>query len=242
MKKRPLRWLFALACFAGLTAMMAGSAVAGIVGSVHDLGQAWGDPQDRICVFCHTPHHAQVPSEENNWGDDYKPLWNRPDSTITYTMYTSQTITHSDRDNIHRAPTGPSKLCLSCHDGSIAIDSFSGNYMGTHYLVGDDFGENQITGVDSLHNDHPISFVWDDTLTNNDGELVDPETTLSPAHTGKTLQQDLLWETGKGTGVYKLECSSCHDVHNGPAAVAAGDNLLYLPQERGQICLMCHKK
>lgn len=75
-----------------------------------------------ICVFCHTPHGA-------NQGIT-APLWNRTLSSATYTTYNSlgatltQTVTH---------PGDNSLACLSCHDGTLAVDSIinmpgSGNY------------------------------------------------------------------------------------------------------------------
>ncbi|MDH5694641.1 MAG: hypothetical protein OEZ47_16205, partial [Gammaproteobacteria bacterium] len=44
------------------------------------------------------------------------PLWNRALSTETYTPYTSNTM-----DLTAGAPGNSSKLCLSCHDGTLAI-------------------------------------------------------------------------------------------------------------------------
>lgn len=66
-----------------------------------------------------------------------------------------------------------------------------------------------------------------------DGELYPPTTT--PSGLGRTIQLDLLIED-------QLECSSCHDVHNGPAAVAVDDNLLVITQRESRLCLTCHNK
>lgn len=69
--------------------------------------------QNQICVFCHTPH-GTTPG--------VSPLWNKKLSSATYTVYTSLTL---DSEVIKGSgldqPAGSSKLCLSCHDGTLAI-------------------------------------------------------------------------------------------------------------------------
>ena len=74
-----------------------------------------------ICVYCHTPHGANSQVDA--------PLWNRTVNTGTYQIY--------DKPRTLNRPIGqpgPNSLtCLSCHDGTISIDSIinmpaSGNY------------------------------------------------------------------------------------------------------------------
>ncbi|NNE63856.1 MAG: hypothetical protein HKN34_07235, partial [Gammaproteobacteria bacterium] len=125
--------------------------------------------ETQICVFCHTPHAAEaIPNA---------PLWNRGDYAETYTPYTSTSINASD---IAATPGGSSKLCLSCHDGTIAIGSVNvangqvnvlinmagtgpGGVMPDRDDVAIDTGFTRNLGTD-LTNDHPISFTYDDTL------------------------------------------------------------------------------
>jgi hypothetical protein len=95
-------------------------------------------------------------------------------------------------------PSGVSKLCLSCHDGTVAEDSFGGQ-VGTTFMSG-----SALVGTD-LSNDHPISFTYDDTLAGNDGGLYPPSTTNSGL--GGTIAADMLFGGS-------MECGSCHDVHN----------------------------
>lgn len=57
-----------------LLALWAGSSMAGVVGSQHDLttgGQGQGQTAntDEVCVFCHTPHGSDVNAPV--------PLWNK---------------------------------------------------------------------------------------------------------------------------------------------------------------------
>jgi len=63
--------------------------------------------EKRVCIFCHTPHRAR---------GDISALWNRDDSLVTYIPYESSTMYAAVGQ-----PTGASKLCLSCHDGTIAL-------------------------------------------------------------------------------------------------------------------------
>jgi predicted CXXCH cytochrome family protein len=210
--------------FSGLVSLglaSAGSAWAGtIVGSKHDLSaQGWSGGE--ICVVCHTPHNADV-----NVTD--APLWNHTVTTANHTMYSSATFD----GNIIGGPTGASKLCLSCHDGTVAIDSFGG-------AVGNNTLQNPkaILGAD-LSNDHPISFVYDDALATADGALAVPTTTtvtIGEGADGKTgLLADLMLPSGQ------LECSSCHDVHNKFAV--ANTKLLRVSNASSGLCLTCHTK
>ena len=62
--------------------------------------------ETRVCIFCHTPHNA-APST---------PLWNKELKPVNYILYSSSTLLAKINQ-----PAGPSKLCLSCHDGTIAL-------------------------------------------------------------------------------------------------------------------------
>lgn len=64
-----------------------------------------------VCVYCHTPHGASTQINA--------PLWNRTINTGSYQIY--------DKPRTLNQPIGQpgvsSLTCLSCHDGSIAVDS-----------------------------------------------------------------------------------------------------------------------
>lgn len=193
-----------------------------IVGTQHDLsGNTYTGGE--ICIVCHTPHNADV-----SQGD--APLWNHTATTQTYTLYESSSLDAADLDQ----PAGVSKLCLSCHDGTVAIDSFGTTPTNTSFMTGD-----PAIGSDGLSNDHPVSFTYDTALANLDGELADPATTTvtvgtTPSRTG-TLAEVMLF----GAGNDQIECSSCHDVHN---TLAAGPKLLLVNQAGSALCLTCHTK
>jgi len=186
-----------------------GSARAGIQGSEHDFSsQGWSG--GKICGVCHTPHKADTSVSS-------APLWNHSVTTATYTLYSSDTLNATVGQ-----PSGASKLCLSCHDGTVAIDSFGGN-TGNEMISG---GEN--IGTD-LSGTHPISFTYNAALANADGALFDPSTKTTAL--GGTIAGDLL-------AGGKMECSSCHDVHDRDG----NDELLRISNTSSALCLTCHNK
>jgi predicted CXXCH cytochrome family protein len=192
------------------------AALAGtIVGSVHDFrGYLWNESGD-ICKPCHTPHHTKALAA---------PLWNHELSTETYIMYDSPTMDA----NVGPQPSGMSKMCLSCHDGTVALENYGNTTNGTFFIYGED-----LIGTD-LRDDHPISFVYDTTLATKDGELYDPSTKLSGIlGSSGTINDDMLFQG-------KMECSSCHDVHNTRAI--PGTKLLLIDNTGSALCLTCHDK
>jgi predicted CXXCH cytochrome family protein len=197
--------LVALAALAMVPAVSFGATIAG---SVHDLsGQGWGPAGDQICVFCHTPHNALAPQ--------LVPLWNHAATTSVFMLYTSASLNAAPGQ-----PAGVSKACLSCHDGTVALDSYGAN-AGTHFITG-----SPLLGTD-LSNDHPVSFTYDAALVTADGGgLVTPESAS--------------WvDAGQTAPLYaaKLECGSCHNVHD----PQFGD-FLRKSNAASALCLTCHLK
>jgi predicted CXXCH cytochrome family protein len=194
-----------------LIALIAPTAQARITGSAHDFtGEPW-NPTGQICMPCHTPHHANITVVDS-------PLWNHAVTVATFQLYQSSTMDATDLTQ----PSGRSKLCLSCHDGTVALDAFGGRF-GTSFI-----GAGGLIGTD-LRNDHPISFTYDDNLAIIDGELFAPSAAASGL--GGTIQTDLLFAN-------KMECSSCHDVHNTPGI----PRMLVKSNVGSALCLTCHDK
>lgn len=77
------------------------------------IGDSFRNNYGEVCVYCHTPHGGQ---------NSNAPLWNRAlPASGNYTPYSSTTI-DVNGGNIPQ-PDGVSLACLSCHDGTIAVDS-----------------------------------------------------------------------------------------------------------------------
>ena len=255
----PLAMLFALG---GAEAAQ----VANVAASKHNLAAGSvvsSADTDRVCVFCHTPHGATQ-------GDFNMPLWNRTLSTKTYTPYPDKSADplRSSIDATLGQPGGSSKLCLACHDGTIAIGKvnvFNGTQnvtLGTSGTdadgtmpagAGADTGFTRDLGFD-LSNDHPISFTYNDALATTDGELRRPSSVSHiasriPGATKPTvpLEND------------ELQCISCHDPHVVDSAdPAVSVKFIRVGLRRFQendspggttysatddiICLACHRK
>ena len=191
---------------------------AGIVGSAHDFSAyAWSGL--RICIVCHTPHAADTTVAD-------APLWNHDVTAATFTLYSSSTL-----DAAVGQPAGVSKLCLSCHDGTVGVDAYG--YDGSQVKI-DDLNPDANLGT-TLANDHPVSFVYDSALASTDGELLDPAADGdNDANTVGASTPYLPLFNGK------LECASCHDVHN--TASAGNPKLLIRTNAGSALCLTCHTK
>ena len=178
-----------------------------ITGSAHDFsGDGYTGLNGEICIVCHTPHNADGTVSG-------APLWNHAVTAATFTLYGSPTFNAPDITQ----PDGASKLCLSCHDGTVAIDSFGGT-TGTDIMTG-----SALVGTD-LSDDHPISFTY--TLY---GGLADP-TSASGVAGGTTIDADMLFAG-------KVECASCHNVHDNTLPP-----FLIKSNATSGLCLTCHTK
>ena len=188
----------------------------GDVIGMHDLSPGSISPiqgtRPGSCTYCHVPHSGN---------GDMAPLWNQKLSTATYTTYTSSTYLQKSNQQM---PLGSdSGLCLSCHDGTVALaDTVLFGRMPTSgsWIMGDQFGTR-------LQSSHPFSLM---KPLQDDIHLVS-----SLVSQGKT---------GDKTGAVQLimgnvECTSCHNPH-----VQATDkmsmNFLVRDGSSGQICLACH--
>jgi hypothetical protein len=215
--------------------------------------------ESQVCVFCHTPHGADQSTGA--------PLWNRSLSVATYVPYTSLSM-----DATTTQPTGNSKLCLSCHDGTLAIGTVgvlnakgpvtiatSGTGIGGIMPIGAgaSTGFTRNIGI-NLTNDHPISFPYNASLggtAGTDGELRSPPVVVN----GDTIVGNRTTADQKPTFPLQndqLQCTTCHDPHlkdtntaNSPLKFLRGNRLQQLQPLGGLfvpandiMCLACHEK
>jgi predicted CXXCH cytochrome family protein len=182
-----------------------------IQSSPHNLsaggkGNIRASNEQEVCIFCHTTHNAAA----------VQPLWNRSTPVIAYTVYTSSSLKAKPGQ-----PTGSSKLCLSCHDGTIALGDVLSRPEGIKMAKG-------VTRLPSGHfnlgtdlsNDHPISFVYDKELATQNPRLNPPSGLVG------TVRLDAQQE---------LQCTACHDPHDN-----SRKNFLVMDNSRSQLCLTCH--
>ena len=209
LKREPGDFAFSIVAIAlfGTSSLAFGG---GIQGTAHDFSPlAWS--KGALCETCHTPHHADT-------SQPTVPLWNHSTTQQVFIPYQSNTLKASVGQ-----PDGVSKLCLSCHDGTIAVDSFGG-YAGTN-IVANPIGPN--LNSSQGHWGHPISFVYDSNLASVDGSLNDPNTARTAL--GGTINADLL-SSGQ------LQCTSCHDVHN----KYGNPTLMKITETNDTLCATCH--
>ena len=145
--------------------LVAGSAFGEITGSKHDFqAQTWSDQE--ICKPCHTPHNADITLTGRLWAHDL--------STATY-KYHGGTVASSDGSTSLDAGTGSaaqtdmdqaSRLCLSCHDGTVALDSFmgkdptkvTGEKIGIYANSAEHYNPDLAGATLDLSNDHPVGY------------------------------------------------------------------------------------
>lgn len=245
MKKKIID-LLVVASFAVLGGTIAYGGTApgtGVPQSKHDINTLTGatqDTQGRICAFCHTPHHAIDPT-----ASDYMPLWSHDLTSQVYIPYQSVTL-EAETQGVVDPLAGPSRLCMSCHDGIIAADQHYGSTDTTKVLKGDTFatGANMAVGTNGdMTNDHPIGFDYTKVAGASGGSGTDkgifPATdTLTYKGNATVKVKDQLW------GGNIMTCATCHDVHNkdNTNGGASANYFVYAPQKDSQLCLTCHDK
>ena len=191
---------------AGVLLVSAILAKAVITGSQHDFHNQ-SWASGQICLPCHAPH--------NNVNSTGTLLWNHAASVASYTFYSSPTMKAT-------APTvmsDISKTCMGCHDGTVAVDSFGGKTGSTLVSTTNRLGT-------ALGNDHPISITYSLAVTGLKG-MYDPAIALSGL--GSTIAADMLYSG-------KVECNSCHDVHNSFGV----PKMLKKSNASSALCLTCH--
>lgn len=180
-----------------------------VVNSKHDLSALGPGPtralaETEVCIFCHTPHNSSPAA----------PLWNRYNPQTHYRIYDSSTL-----DARMDQPGAESKMCLSCHDGSVALGlvrSRAREIPLNHPFM--PTGAADLTT--DLSDDHPVGLRFDRQLANRDRQLRLPDLVDHRIQLGERGQ---------------LECTACHDPHNNEL----GD-FLRLPLRAGTLCNTCH--
>ncbi len=211
-----MRWMIASVCVLVFTQGFAIAQAPGDVMGMHNLTLSSGASvysQGSLgCTFCHAPHSGL---------GGVTPLWNQTLSKATYTPYTS--TTYNDQGNTQPTLGTTSSLCLSCHDGTVAVGQSAA--YGTLPVTGqmnsmDSFGSN-------LSGTHPFSLVLPMKDASN---LV-----ASLVAQGKTVDP-----TGAVTLINgNIECTSCHNPHvQGVDRIA--QKFLVRDSSGGQMCLACH--
>jgi predicted CXXCH cytochrome family protein len=163
--------------------------------------------ENQVCIFCHAPHNAS-----STW-----PLWNRSDPIESYSIYSSRAL-----DALPGQPTGSTKMCLSCHDGTIALGSVASREAPIPIAGGVSTIPSGASNLGTdLRDDHPVSFRYDGALASKDLRL------QSPGALPHEVRLDANAE---------LQCTTCHDAHDNSLG-----HFLVKRNDDSQLCLSCHK-
>jgi len=222
MKRRQFNRLgSALLAFGAASVLSATSANGQIVGSAHDFSNA-GWSRNQICLPCHTPHNAMT-VDINGYGTDR--LWNHslPSEGQVYTTKDGD-LPRNDALDAY------SILCMGCHDGTVALDSFGG-VGGSNFIFG-----SELIGTD-LTNDHPVggTAVWNPA---HEGTRYNPRTTWENQTFGNSRMGTLKEMEVEGVVQSVISCATCHEPHRR----GGHDDLLRISNTSSQMCLACHIK
>ncbi|MFQ6609777.1 MAG: cytochrome c3 family protein [Fidelibacterota bacterium] len=193
----------------GLVALVSGQSIVNTVHNLSALGpgtiKAVSEPE--ICIFCHTPHRSKPIS----------PLWNRDDPGANYTLYNTSTV-----EAAIDQPDGSSIMCLSCHDGTIALGHVLSRNVDIDFSAGVTTLPPGNTNLSTdLADDHPISFAYTSALATSDGQLKDPANITWP----------VFLENGR------VQCISCHDPHDD-----TNEKFLIASPKYSDLCVSCHDR
>ena len=206
--------------------LVAGSvSLAGVRETKHNFTSATFNPNAyfvgtrQVCIFCHTTHNASPTTGA---------LWNHETNQQTYDIYQSSSL-----DMTITQPHEGSLVCLSCHDGTLAVNSLNnlpgpegaGNYGDPAGAALDISGKltsssSAYVGTD-LTNDHPVGITYD--ASQDPGKF--------QAKTGNVANYpDKLLDNGT-----YVECNSCHNPHDNTYS-----NFLVESNANSNLCMRCH--
>lgn len=172
-----------------------GTTLAGsILNSKHNLsvsgkGDIKASTETRVCIFCHSTHNT---SSEG-------PLWNHETSSGSIKTYERSTMNSKAEQ-----PNGATKLCLSCHDGTIAVGAIKGVMQPIKMNNVGPSGEIPVSrksnvGLD-LTGTHPVSVKYEQNIALADNHL-------------KWPPQDPEKIVGTDADGY-VQCTACHNPHD----------------------------
>jgi hypothetical protein len=230
----------------------------GIAGTAHDFTTEINNTEAiGLCTFCHTPHRAQ----------STRLLWNHTLSAETYSWSDiTSTTGGTPLPTFDSTWQGVSKNCLSCHDGTVAIGDVAwfqaAPKTGVNAILDhqhDDPADpalitfnSGLGGGGDMSGNHPVAhpFPYQGQASTYNGSTTGASALQSgwvadPTAGGIRLFNDAGGEVTAGAvaGSSGIECSSCHDPHNGNGVV----DVRFLRgtitgNDQNYICLKCHAK
>lgn len=192
---------------------LAGTGAMGQISLSRHNFSSYGWSGGEICKPCHTPHFSNTTVGF---------LWNHALTDATYTMHEGTGTAAANIDS-------RSRMCLGCHDGTVALDSFGGT-TGTNFI-----GPLGNIGTD-LTNDHPIGS--DAIYPTTPSTSYNPQDANHRVGTAPNQLRLRSWINPSGTEQFVVGCSTCHTVHN----TGNFGHMLRFSNSSSQLCLTCHIK
>lgn len=187
--------------------------------SVSGPGEIKSQQETQVCKFCHIPHNAVGP----------RPLWGHALSAVQQYQVPEMRDTRGARVPAPQ-PDGSSRLCLSCHDGTVALGDVGRARIP---MAGADRlgpGQRGFLGTD-LSGSHPISFVVPDGIPGE--SRVDMG--LKPLGVIQSSGRVRLDAEGK------MQCTTCHDPHSDAFYQAGRVPHFWVDSTLEGVCLTCHE-
>ncbi len=208
-------WLISIVLLVGIQAHAQGSLNGDVLGAHNMSASGTGPVKGNMdpCLYCHAPHSGVQNTNSA--------LWSQTLSTQVYTTYSSTTMRNSPQQP---ALGASSSLCLSCHDGTVAVGQtqpYGPLSMTGSMNPSDVFGAN-------LQGSHPFSVKL---------PMVDAPDIVASLTTTHTTADPL-----KAVNLVNnnVECTSCHTPH-AQAVDQLSQDFLVRDSSSGQLCLACHE-
>lgn len=218
------RTLIALGLLLG-SVLPAGGQQDSVVGTLHNLsvsgpGEIRSLDETEVCKFCHVPHNAEAA----------QPLWGHALSRVQYRMPQTRT----GQETLLLQPDGSSRLCLSCHDGTVALGEIVTEARPIRMTGGDRLGPQRrgFLGTD-LSGSHPISFIYGEAQTLSGGA---EETDMGLKPLGTVRADGEVRLDGEG----KMQCTTCHDAHADAYYQPGLVPRFWVKPSLEEVCLVCH--
>lgn len=200
---------------AGLASADVPESHGGVASTIHNLsvsgpGDVKSLTETEVCRFCHVPHRPVVAEH----------LWSQPLSVARYE--TAEIRTPAGGRVPAPQPDGASRLCLSCHDGTVAISGVGG---GAPRL------SQARLGTD-LSGSHPISFVVTDGALDPSGGSGMGLRPLASIQLDPHVKLD-----ARG----RMQCTTCHDPHDDSNHAPGRTPHFFVKPTIAGVCLVCHE-
>lgn len=223
MSLRPGRTALVVAMIAGLLPRL--QAQSDVSSTVHNLsvsgpGEFRSLTETEVCRFCHVPHNAVVS----------EPLWGHALSEMQ--QYEVPKLRRRAGLESAPQPDGSSRLCLSCHDGTVAL----GQIGGSHGAIG-------MAGAGRLLPGHR-GFLGSDLSGSHPVSIFIPELGETDPHSDMTVRSRAVIESDRDVRLDargKMQCTTCHDPHSDRYHREGEVPRFFVKSSVDEVCLTCHE-